>query len=145
MSAESNPNLEKREVNLFDPAIAACPQPVYRHMLAGCPVARAALTGGPIIARYEDVTWALRHPEIFSSAMDLQLALGTQRPMIPQQIDPPDQTKYRKILDPRFSRRRMLELAPFFRRMSAHRIFQHHFSCQLLLFLRLLLLTEPRF
>jgi cytochrome P450 len=107
-----NPNLETGEVNLFDPAVAACPQPIYRRMLAGCPVARAALTGGPIIARYEDVTWALRHPEIFSSKMDLQLALGTERPMIPQQIDPPEQTKYRKILDPRFSRKRMLELAP---------------------------------
>ena len=71
-----NPNLETGEVNLFDPAVAACPQPIYRRMLAGCPVARAALTGGPIIARYEDVTWALRHPEIFSSKMDLQLALG---------------------------------------------------------------------
>jgi cytochrome P450 len=44
--------------------------------------------------------------------MDIQVALGTERPMIPQQIDPPDQTKYRKILDPRFSKRRMMELAP---------------------------------
>ena len=25
-----NPNLETREVNLFDPEISACPQPVYR-------------------------------------------------------------------------------------------------------------------
>ncbi len=107
-----NPNLETGEVNLFDPAAAACPQPIYRRMLAGCPVARATLTGGPILARYVVVSWAIRLPVIFSSAMDLQLALGTQRPMIPQQIDPPDQTKYRKILDPRFSRRRMLELAP---------------------------------
>ena len=107
-----NPNLETREVNLFDPAVSACPQPVYRRMLAGCPVARAAMTGGPILSSYEDVTWALRHPEIFSSAMDLQIALGTERPMIPQQIDPPAQTKYRKILDPRFSRKRMQELAP---------------------------------
>ncbi len=107
-----NPNPETGEVNLFDPAISACPQPVYRRMLTGCPVARAALTGGPVISRYEDVTWALRHPEIFSSAMDLQIALGTERPMIPQQIDPPAQTKYRKILDPRFSRKRMQELAP---------------------------------
>ncbi len=107
-----NPNLETGVVNLFDPGAAACPQPIYRRMLAGCPVARAAVLGGPIISRYEDVTWALRHPEIFSSAMDLQIALGTERPMIPQQIDPPEQTKYRKILDPRFSRKRMLELAP---------------------------------
>jgi cytochrome P450 len=36
--------------------------------------------------------------------------------MIPQQIDPPAQTKYRKILDPRFSKKRMLELAPDVRR-----------------------------
>jgi len=107
-----NPNVETGEVNLFDPAVSACPQPVYRRMLAGCPVTRAAMTGGALIARYEDVMWALRHPEIFSSAMDLQMALGTERPMIPQQIDPPDQTKYRKILDPRFSKKRMLELAP---------------------------------
>jgi cytochrome P450 len=110
--ASENPNPETGEINMFDPAAAACPQPIYRRMLSGCPVARAALTGGPVIARYEDVTWALRHPEIFSSAMDIQVALGTERPMIPQQIDPPDQTKYRKILDPRFSKRRMMELAP---------------------------------
>jgi cytochrome P450 len=107
-----NPNLETREVNLFDPEVAACPQPVYRRMLAGCPVAKAAMTGAPVISRYEDVSWALRHPEIFSSAMDLQIALGTERPMIPQQIDPPAQTKYRKILDPRFSKKRMMKLEP---------------------------------
>ena len=88
-----NPNLETGEVNLFDPAAAACPQPIYRRMLAGCPVARAALTGTPVISRYEDVTSALQNPQIFSSAMDLEIALGTERPMIPQQIDPPAQTK----------------------------------------------------
>ncbi len=107
-----NPNLETREVNLFDPEVAACPQPVYRRMLAGCPVAKSAMGGAPIISRYEDVSWALRHPEVFSSAMDLQIALGTERPMIPQQIDPPAQTKYRKILDPRFSKKRMMKLEP---------------------------------
>ena len=110
--ASENPNPETGIVSLFDPETAACPQPVYRRMLTGCPVARTSTTGGPILSRYEDVTWALRHPEIFSSAMDMQVALGTERPMIPQQIDPPEQTKYRKLLDPRFSRKRMQELAP---------------------------------
>ncbi|MFP6608205.1 MAG: hypothetical protein VCC19_16665, partial [Myxococcota bacterium] len=80
--ANENPNPETGEVNLFDPGVSACPQPVYRRMLEGCPVARSL--GGAVISRYEDVTWALRHPEIFSSAMDLQIALGTERPMIPQ-------------------------------------------------------------
>ena len=106
---------EAGTVNFFSPEVASCPQPMYRRMLAGCPVARMALTGAPVIGRYEDVVWALRHPEIFSSAMDLQIALGTERPMIPQQIDPPEQTKYRKILDPRFSKKRMKELEPLVR------------------------------
>ena len=65
--ADDNPNPETGEVNLFNPEFAACPQPVYRRMLDRCPVARAAFTGDPVIAAYEDVIWALRHPEIFLS------------------------------------------------------------------------------
>ncbi len=116
-----NPDLEKGEVSLFDAAIAACPQPIYRSLLSQCPVARQKMFGTPVISRYEDVMWALRHPEIFSSEMELQIKLGTARPMIPQQIDPPEQTKFRKILDPRFSKKRMLEIAPHVRR-HAHEL-----------------------
>jgi len=111
-----NPNLATGEVQLFTGEFAACPQPVYQRLVAGCPVARAAIVGSPVISRYEDVVWALRHPEIFSSAMEAQMNLGTERPMIPQQIDPPAQTKFRKILDPRFSKRRMAEIEPEVRR-----------------------------
>lgn len=107
-----NPNPETGEINLVDREFAAAPQPVYRRALSRCPVARASFGAGPVLSRYEDVMWALRHPEIFSSEMEVQMALGTERPMIPQQIDPPAQTRYRKILDPRFSRRRMAELIP---------------------------------
>ena len=35
--------------------------------------------------------------------------------MIPQQIDPPAQTRYRKLLDPLFSRPKMAELVPAIR------------------------------
>jgi cytochrome P450 len=47
-----------------------------------------------------------------------QMALGTERPMIPQQMDPPIQTKFRKILDPRFSRKRMQVIEPELRRYA---------------------------
>ncbi len=107
-----NPDPESGEVKLFDPELARCPHHVYRKLLAERPVTRAALTKSPVISRYEDVVWALRNPEIFSSAMDLQMALGTERPMIPQQIDPPEQTRYRRLLDPHFSRRKMEALVP---------------------------------
>ena len=111
-----NPDLDKREVNLFTGEFAACPQPVYRELVSKCPFARASFGATPVLSRYEDVLWALRHPEIFSSEMEMHMALGTERPMIPQQIDPPAQTKYRKILDPRFSKKRMAEIAPDVRR-----------------------------
>jgi cytochrome P450 len=103
-------------LNIMSAGFAACPQPVFADMHQRCPVMRLPPNATPIVTRYEDVLWALRHPEIFSSEMEMHLALGTQRPMIPQQIDPPLQTDYRKILDPRFSRRRMLEIAPDVRR-----------------------------
>jgi len=111
----NNPDPTTGEINLFSPAFAACPQPVFRRLHERCPVTRAALIGSPVISRYEDVMWALRHPEIFSSEMEMAVALGTERPMIPQQIDPPAQTAFRKILDPRFSRRRMSEIEPAIR------------------------------
>ena len=107
-----NPNPETGQVSLFDPAFTAAPQPTYRRLLEDYPVTRMTFTNGAVISRYEDVVWALRHPEIFSSEMDLQVALGNTRPMIPQQIDPPAQTKFRKILDPRFSRKRMAKIEP---------------------------------
>ena len=114
-----NPDPETGRVNLFDPSFTACPQPVYRRALQQCPVAHSPLGGGVILTRYEDVIWALRHPEVFSSEMEVGMDLGTERPMIPQQIDPPAQTKFRKILDPRFSRKRMLEIEPGIRADAA--------------------------
>ena len=127
-----NPNPETRQVNLFDPELARCPQPVYARIRQKCPVGRAALTGSPVISRYTDVVWALRHPEIFSSQMDLQLALGTERPMIPQQIDPPAQTRYRRLLDPHFSKRKMDELMPAIRREANRLIdrFESRGACE---------------
>lgn len=108
--------------NLFDPAIAACPHAAYRRLVDEAPVIRMPVTDSPIICRYDDVMYALRHPEIFSSEMSEQMALGTDRPMIPQQLDPPVQTRYRKLLDPLFSRRRMLALEPAIRANAAELI-----------------------
>lgn len=117
-----NPDPESGLVSLFDLETATRPQPVYNRLLTDLPVARNSLSQGLIISRYEDVLWALRHPEIFSSEMEMQIALGTERPMIPQQIDPPAQTRYRKILDPRFSRKRMAEIEPRVRKHAGELI-----------------------
>jgi cytochrome P450 len=116
MTPAENPDRATRELDLADPAFARRPQPVYARLHERCPVARATSSGFPVIPRYQDVLWALRHPEVFSSEMDVHLALGTERPMIPQQIDPPRQARFRKILDLQFSRKRVLALEPQLRR-----------------------------
>ena len=103
-------------LNVVDARFVTCPQPVYATLHARHRVATTAVIGAPILSRYEDVIWALRNPQLFSSQMDIHLGLGTERPMIPLQIDPPAQTRYRKILDQRFSRDRSLELEPAVRR-----------------------------
>ncbi len=49
----------------------------------------------------------LRHHELFSSRVDLNL--GNVRPLIPLNVDPPQHSKYRKLLDPLFAPKRMDE------------------------------------
>jgi cytochrome P450 len=113
--ASRNPDPETGRVNLFAPEVGAEPQPFYAALREQCPFARSSWNEAPVLSRYEDVAWGLRSPEIFSSEMEKQMALGTERPMIPQQIDPPAQTRYRRLLDPHFSRRKMEALAPAIR------------------------------
>ena len=49
----------------------------------------------------------LRHHEMFSSRVEMHL--GNVRPLIPLNVDPPEHSKYRKLLDPLFAPRRMDE------------------------------------
>ena len=67
--------------------------------------------GGVEIMRRADVEFALRHPEVFSSAMEA-VDLGQSVPLIPLQVDPPEHSKYRKLLDPIFAPKRMNLIEP---------------------------------
>jgi cytochrome P450 len=51
--------------------------------------------------------FVLRHHELFSSASEMNL--GNVRPLIPLNVDPPNHSKFRKLLDPLFSPKRMDE------------------------------------
>jgi cytochrome P450 len=77
---------------ILNPEIVACPQPVLHRLQSECPVLHSPV--GVIISRHEDVVFALRHPEIFTSDMDA-IHLGNDRPLIPLQINPPDHLRYR--------------------------------------------------
>ena len=89
-------------------AFAGHPQQVYKQMRSS-PVQRVAGLDGVIVSTRAGVDEVLRHPEIYSSSMH-QGRLGNIRPLIPIEIDPPDQRKFRKILDPLFAPKRLTYL-----------------------------------
>lgn len=91
--------------NMMTPELARHPQPTYMALAQDAPVMRVDGVG-VIVSSRAAVDTVLRHPETFSSgtyAVDLK----TRRPLIPLQIDPPDQKKFRKLLDPLFAPQRM--------------------------------------
>jgi cytochrome P450 len=99
--------------DLFSQRCADDPVTVYHEMLEKCPVHRGpGMFGGHSVhvASYADVTWALKHPEVFSSKDVVNI--GNEFPLIPLSVDPPDHRKYRRMLDPEFSPTKMAALEP---------------------------------
>jgi cytochrome P450 len=54
---------------------------------------------GYVLSSSEYVEYALKHPELFSSKQAFDL-VGSPLPMVPIAFDPPEHTRYRRILQP---------------------------------------------
>ncbi len=65
--------------------------------------------GRVLVTRRADIAAVMSDPEVFSSGVGVTQT-GASRPLIPLQIDPPRHRQYRRILDPLFAPRRMMEL-----------------------------------
>ena len=80
------------------------PQPTYRQVLEQDgiihPVDGMAMTFSRELSEF-----VLRNHELFSSRVEMNL--GNVRPMIPLNVDPPNHSKYRKLMDPLFAPRQM--------------------------------------
>lgn len=101
---------------LFAREVADDPHPAYARLRRECPVNRGTMMGLPmvLISSYEDAVWALRHPEVFSSEGTVGLA---DQPLIPEEIDPPRHTAYRRLLNPQFVPREIERLEPDVRKL----------------------------
>jgi cytochrome P450 len=116
MSYETDSQIE----NLMTPELARNPQSIYQALVEGAGAMR--LDGvGVLACSRAAVDEVLRDPETFSSNTEAA-DLKTRRPLIPLQIDPPDQRKYRKILDPLFAPRKMQALTESIERIVNDRI-----------------------
>jgi len=91
---------------------AAKPHDAYNTLREKCPVVRHQFLGQSTVylSRYEDVCWAMRHPEYFTSENE-NMKIGEQ-PLIPLQVDPPLHTQYRRLLNPRFVPREIEKIEP---------------------------------
>jgi cytochrome P450 len=132
----SGPELSKADAavnDLFTQRCADDPHTVYHEVQEVCPVHRApGMFGGNAvhISSYEDVRWALRHPEVFSSKDVVNV--GNDVPLIPLSVDPPEHAKYRRMLDPEFSPKKMQALEPEARELVNRIIddFAHKGACE---------------
>jgi cytochrome P450 len=96
-----------------DPALALDPWARYRELREQCPVAHTDAWGGyKVITRYRDVVAIAKDTATFSSAHDIDgTSHGYQGVTIPAppvrsipvELDPPEHTKYRKLLTQVFS------------------------------------------
>lgn len=69
------------------------------------------IDGWYYLTQREDVLAALRTPETFSSKKAFDI-LGSPLPLVPISFDPPEHTRFRKILQPFFSPHTLSEMLP---------------------------------
>ena len=83
----------------------------YDEMRARCPVAYSHFLGWSLF-RHADVTRVLHDPETFSNVV-------SRRRAVPNGMDPPEHTEFRRILDPYFAPERMAAFEPACRQIAA--------------------------
>jgi cytochrome P450 len=79
------------------------------------------MNGWYYLTRREDVLHALRTPEIYSSKKAFD-TLGSPLPLVPISFDPPEHTRFRKILQPFFSPHTLSAMLPSLQQQAASMI-----------------------
>ncbi|WP_407661228.1 cytochrome P450 [Frankia nepalensis] len=84
--------------------VARNPKPVYQELQHGGRVQRMDGLNGPAVvatgrAAIDEI---FKYPDLYSSAAHFG-SLGNVRPLIPIEYDPPEQRKYRKLINPVFA------------------------------------------
>ena len=110
--------------NLFDPRVWANPYPLYAELRRNRPVCQIDPHGVWAISRYDDALFALRSPQIFSSAGFRKVWVPTWFPESPLRSalliqDPPAHTRLRALTQRAFGPRAMAILESRSRAIAA--------------------------
>jgi cytochrome P450 len=87
-------------VHMEELPVAESRSTAYEMIRSLGPVARDA-HGGYLITQAQGASFALKHPELFSSKRAFD-SLGSPFPIVPEASDPPEHTRYRQLLRPFF-------------------------------------------
>ena len=104
------------DYNPLSPEVMENPYPYYAHLREQAPVYWIAPLQAWALSRYADVDFALRNPQIFPSSVFTAQALGDLNPTpeVPWILDmnPPDHTRLRKLVNKGFLPRLIRNLEP---------------------------------
>jgi cytochrome P450 len=100
------------------PEVKADPYPYYTDLRREAPVHQIEGMGVYAISRYDDVMFAMNHPEIFSSAGFNDMTINDKPAKMLIFTDPPDHTKLRNLINRGFTPRMIAELEPRIREIT---------------------------
>ncbi len=96
------------------PEVLADPLAAYDRMREQCPVAHSDYLHYSVF-RHDDVLRIIKDHDTFSSRASRHLA-------VPNNMDPPEHTAYRRLIEPYFSGQRIAEFEPLCRRLCRERV-----------------------
>ncbi|AJZ57074.1 cytochrome P450 family protein [Paraburkholderia fungorum] len=105
--------MNEKPINDWDPRsedVTRDQAAAYDDMRHRCPVAHSDYLNLSLF-RHDDIMRVLNDPETFSSAVSSYLS-------VPNGMDPPEHTRYRSIIEPYFSPRRMMIFEPVCREIA---------------------------
>ncbi|MEX2157844.1 MAG: cytochrome P450 [Dehalococcoidia bacterium] len=109
------------EYNPLDPATKRDPYPAYAYLRQEHPVYRIEPLGGVYaLSRYDDVNFALNHPELFSSTGFTETRIHEEDGPVTMLIfaDPPDHTRLRNLVNRGFTPKMIADLEPRIREVT---------------------------
>lgn len=100
-----------------DPRVVEDPESLYGPIREAHPLLHSELYGGFwVLSRYDDVTAAALDHESYTSAVPGVTIIPPSQPrdvpLLPLELDPPEHTRYRALVNPLFDKRRIDALRP---------------------------------
>src|SRR5713101_7268816 len=118
MNQEKDSSEKRRtavDYNPFSPEVQDNPYPYYAYLRQHAPVYQIPGVGAWAVSRYDDVIAVAKNPHLFSSSINAAAVAGEFNLFPPEapsiaQLDPPEHTVQRKIINRAFTPRRVASL-----------------------------------